>query len=417
MTPRAPTQAAQASETSPETTPQTTNWGAVLLLAFGGIFAAFHVGKLPPALPLIREELGLGLVMAGFVVSLFSLVGMLTAVILGGLADWMGRMRVVGLAYGCLALGGILGALSHSASLLLLGRALEGVGFIAASVSLPAVISASAKVKDRTVALGIWSLYTPLGMSTIMLASPVMLGQMGWRGMWWALVALCPLVAFFLLRQIKATPALPKGSSSVLRLAREGLTYPPFLLIGLVFGMYVLQWMTLMVWLPTFLTEVVGLSLPSAARATGGVVFVNAAGCIVGGWLLNRGASVGVLCATGAIGMGLCAWGIFGAPFGAEASAALRIALCVGFSFLGGLIPPTMFNCVPLVTPSPQHVGAGNGILIQGSATAQFVGPPLVAFAVAQGGGEWSYALVPFLPASAITLVAGLVLSAMISRR
>lgn len=43
---------------------------AVAVVVAAGMVAAFHVGKLPPALPAIRDELGLGLVAAGWLVAL-----------------------------------------------------------------------------------------------------------------------------------------------------------------------------------------------------------------------------------------------------------------------------------------------------------------------------------------------------------
>ena len=41
-----------------------------------GVSAALHVGKLPPALPVLREALGVSLVQAGFLLSLVQLAGM-----------------------------------------------------------------------------------------------------------------------------------------------------------------------------------------------------------------------------------------------------------------------------------------------------------------------------------------------------
>tara|TARA_Y100001001_G_scaffold163889_1_gene194252 strand:+ start:7364 stop:7603 length:240 start_codon:yes stop_codon:yes gene_type:complete len=47
----------------------------VVLLA--GITAALHVGKLPPAIPVLQQELGITLVQSGFLLSLVQLAGML----------------------------------------------------------------------------------------------------------------------------------------------------------------------------------------------------------------------------------------------------------------------------------------------------------------------------------------------------
>ena len=49
-----------------------------LLVILAGVVAALHVGKLPPAIPVLQEALGLTLVQAGFLLSLVQLAGMPT---------------------------------------------------------------------------------------------------------------------------------------------------------------------------------------------------------------------------------------------------------------------------------------------------------------------------------------------------
>ena len=64
-----------------------TQRASIVLALVAGLIAAAHVGKLPPALPAIRAELGLDLVTAGWLASMFSATGMITAVFLGAAAD------------------------------------------------------------------------------------------------------------------------------------------------------------------------------------------------------------------------------------------------------------------------------------------------------------------------------------------
>ena len=48
------------------------HWGVVAVALIAGVIAAGHVGKLPPALPSIRAELGMDIVTAGWLASLFN---------------------------------------------------------------------------------------------------------------------------------------------------------------------------------------------------------------------------------------------------------------------------------------------------------------------------------------------------------
>jgi hypothetical protein len=120
--------------------------------------------------------------------------------------------------------------------------------------------------------------------------------------------------------------------------------------------------------------------------------------------LLRRGAPRRLLIVGCAALMGLSAWGIFTPSLSNET----RYALCLAFSFAGGFIPASLFAGVPNHAPSPGHMGAATGMLMQGSNLGQFVGPSLVAAAVAAAGGAWTGALTPLIGGAVLTMAAGL---------
>ena len=59
------------------------NSSAARYVIAAGVVAALHVGKLPPALPVLKEVLGISLVQAGFMLSLVQLAGMSLGLLLG----------------------------------------------------------------------------------------------------------------------------------------------------------------------------------------------------------------------------------------------------------------------------------------------------------------------------------------------
>lgn len=377
----------------------TTLWAMVAIAISAGVVAAMNVGKLPPALPAIRAELGLGMVAGGFVVSLFNMLGMILGVFVGGIAGQLGRARVALAGIGCLAVGGVVGALTTGLPALMIGRLIEGIGFMALVVSLPAVILAASAGRDQRLALGIWSIYTPLGMSTAMLLAPLVLAAGGWRGLWWGIAALCPIVAIAFALQVRKLKLPEAPTTGFLRLARDAALTPGLQLTALIFCVYALQWMAVMVWLPTFQTEHLGIDLEWAALVTALVVFANVPGCLLGGWLIRRREAQSLLVA-GSVIMGVCSLGIF-LPLLPDWG---RLAVSLCFSFFGGLVPPSLFNGVPRYAPTVHHVTAGNGLLMQGAAAGQFIGAPVVALAVVVSDGDWRYALVPMLAACGIAL-------------
>ncbi|HKW52479.1 MAG TPA: hypothetical protein VJO12_02225, partial [Stellaceae bacterium] len=74
---------------------QRTRWLVVWALIAAGVVAAFQIGKAPVALPVLRAELGLGLVGAGWVVSMFNVLGALAGALVGAAGDQIGHRRAV----------------------------------------------------------------------------------------------------------------------------------------------------------------------------------------------------------------------------------------------------------------------------------------------------------------------------------
>ncbi|HUX23435.1 MAG TPA: MFS transporter, partial [Burkholderiales bacterium] len=150
-----------------------TNWPAVSAAIAAGIVAAAYVGKLPPSIPLLREEFRLSLVAAGWVNSTFNTLAVTTAVFFGALAARLGALRCCVAGLLALALGGLSGAAATGEAMLFASRIVEGAGFIAIAVSAPTLIVTASAPRQRNLTLGLWSIYLPFGASLTMLASPV----------------------------------------------------------------------------------------------------------------------------------------------------------------------------------------------------------------------------------------------------
>jgi MFS transporter, DHA1 family, inner membrane transport protein len=84
-----------------------TQWSIVLITVAGGIVAALHVGKISPALPAILSDLGLSLVQGGFVVSMFYVLGMALALVVGVTADRLGRRLLIAAGFRVSTLSGL----------------------------------------------------------------------------------------------------------------------------------------------------------------------------------------------------------------------------------------------------------------------------------------------------------------------
>src|SRR5688500_4021593 len=357
--------------------------------------------KVAPAIPGLRDELALTLVESGFIATTFNLMGMLVGMLAGVLCDRFGHKRLALSGLLILFLGGLLGAFAQGFGSLLLARFLEGVGFIAFVVSAVTLMNAAAATpRDRAKALGLWSAYMPTGGTIALLAAPWLIAAWGWRGLWVVLALLAVAAAVALARFV---PASSYGQVSSMRLVAESLASAGNIAMALLFAFYVAQWTSIMVWLPTFLIDEHRLTAGAAALATALFVLMNAPGNLAGGWLLARGVPRGTLVVAGATLAALCEIGMLSETL----PPALRYSLMLAFTFFAGVIPASVFSGIPVHARTPQHIGTGNGIVMQASQIGQFLGPMALALIATRFGG-WEASLWALLVFAAGTVACGI---------
>jgi MFS family permease len=355
-----------------------SDWPRIGLLLLCGVFAATQVGKLPPAIPALREAFGASLVQLGWISSVFNLTAAAIGIATGLLADRVGRRRALGFGLVALGAGALLGAVGEGVAVLFASRIVEGLGFVGIVVAVPALLREFAAAKRLRLALGLWSSYMALGMTSMLLAAPLWMQSVGWRGGWW-FGAGGAAVLYLCVRTALPVRAISREVSAP---ALRGLGDPTPWLLGTCFAVYTLQWMAMMVWLPTFLHDDLGFGLAGASAAVAAVIVANAPGNWLGGWLSGRGVAPFVLVLVPALVMG--ATGAL--AFAGGLDAAVRLAICIVFSFCGGVLPAAIYAVLPAVAARRRNFGAVNGLAVQASNLGALVGPPLAATMVALGG-------------------------------
>lgn len=388
-----------------------TDWPVVLLLVGAGVVAAFQIGKAPAALPVLRADLALSLVAAGWVISMFNVLGVALGMAVGAVADRLGHRRVVLGGLGLVALASLAGAGAQGAATLLASRFVEGLGFMVVVVATPAMIVRASAPGDLKLSLGAWSAYMPAGTAAMMALSPLLIAPFGWRGLWLANAAAVALFALALARATRALDeASPRAASrpSLASDMRRTLTAPGPPLLALIFATYTLQYLAVLGFLPTVLVEQDGLAQGLAAALTALAIVANVPGNLIGGYLLHHGAPRWLLIVCTLAVMALCALGIYSAGLPLWA----RYALCVVLSLVGGGIPSSVLGAAPAHAPSKHLVATTNGLIMQGSNLGQSIGPPTVAaIAAAAGGWQWSPAVL--LTAAAVGAALALALRAL----
>lgn len=367
-----------------------------MLVIVAGVCAALHVGKMPAALPVLREALDVSLMQAGFLLSLVQLAGMTLGLAVGLAADGLGLRRTMLAGLWILAGASALGGWAQDPAQLLVLRAVEGLGFLLVAMPAPSVIRRLVAPARLSAVLGLWSAFMPLGTALALLSGPTVTALAGWQGLWWSLAAVSVLSALALAALVPAEPGastvtIPTGWSVRLR---DTLTARGPWLVALCFALYSAQWMSVIGFLPSIYSQA-GLAAGWTAVATAVAAAVNIIGNVAAGRLLQRGMKPDHLLLAGYAAMGLGAWVAFGpewAVLPAPAAAGLRYGAVLVFSMVGGMIPGTLFSLGVRLAPGEGTISTTVGWMQQWSAFGQVAGPPLVAWvALRAGGWQWTW--------------------------
>jgi MFS family permease len=388
-----------------------------VLLVYGtGVLAAAALGKVAPAVSLLRADLGLSLGAAGWLVSAITAVAALLGTPAGLWVRRRGGRRALLAGLALLAVTGLAGAGAPGAGWMLVARVVEGVGFLLVVVAAPTLLVQMAARADQPAVLALWGTAIPVGLAASAAAGGA-LAPLGWR-LWLAVpnaLAVPAAVASALVVPADPSPATPAGLAPPAggsappagglrgqvepgaRLRLADLRAPALLAGG--FCAAVVIGAAVLGMLPVFLEEQRRAGVAAGGTATALVALCSVLGSLVAGWLLARGAELRALAAAGLL-MPLASWPMVaaGGSFGGSVQAA------AGLMAANGVVVAGVFAAVPRVAAAPDHLAVVNGLVAQLGSAGTLLGPPL--FAWAAGAAGWR--VLP--PLVAAFTVAGLVL-------
>jgi MFS family permease len=354
-----------------------------VLLVYGtGVLAAAALGKVAPAVSLLRADLGLSLGGAGWLISAITVVPALLGTPAGLWVRRRGGRRALLAGLAILAVTGVAGAGAPGVGWMLAARVVEGVGFLLVVVAAPTLLVQMAARKDQPAVLALWGTGIPVGLAASAAAGGA-LAPLGWR-LWLtvpSVLAVPAAVASALLVPPDSPPAgaAPGRPAGGARLRLADLRAPALLAGGfcaaVVIGGGVLGM------LPAFLEEERRAGIAAGGTATALVALCSVLGSLLAGWLLGRGVGLRALAATGLL-MPLASWPVVwaGGSFGGSVLAAAALMAA------NGVVVAGVFAAVPRVAAAPDHLAVVNGLVAQLGSVGSVLGPPLFAWAAVAAG-------------------------------
>ncbi|MEX0810518.1 MAG: MFS transporter [Dongiaceae bacterium] len=362
---------------SPDRIHERTNWPGV---AFGlslSAFVAFQHYKLPPVLPVMLEQYGYDRVLAGGLMSIYALAGLLLSMPAG---RWLQRhgARSVIVALGFLFLAGnLLGlAAPEQGGVMLVSRGLEGIGYAIGAVTGPAIAMAHASQRHRALVIGMMAGWIPAGQLVASALTPFALALGGWQPIW--ILSLLVALGFMLWGRLADRDAyLPAETSAAARRGR--FTRAELIALWLGGSLFMLwsgQYAAFMTWLPPFLVEVHGFAEIGAVLGYSLPVAVLLAFNVLTGLFLRWGAPLPWLVSGAVIAQAVFWWM---APFVGTGWDGFAMLVFYG---IGAGITPTCLFALPTSIVGSHRVASAFGIIMTGRNLGVFLGPIAFAYAL-----------------------------------
>lgn len=170
----------------------------IYMLRMMGLFLilpvfSLYARQLPDATPLL----------IGLAISMYGLTQALCQIPFGLWSDKVGRKSVISVGLVLFALGSVVAALSHSIYGIILGRAIQGAGAIAAVVM--ALAADLTREEHRTKAMALIGVSIGISFALSMVAGPVLSGWIGMDGLFW-LIGGFALLSLLVLHLLVPTP-------------------------------------------------------------------------------------------------------------------------------------------------------------------------------------------------------------------
>ncbi len=163
------------------------------------------------AMPMIGKEFGLSAVALGWVLTAYTLAAAMFLVPFGRLADLVGRKRIFAIGIGVNLAGTVLAALAPSGFVLILGRAVQGIGGAMIFGTGVAILTSVYPPGARGHALGLNTAAVYTGLSLGPVLGGFLVHAWGWRSVFWATVPVALLALVLTLVRLEGEWAEARG--------------------------------------------------------------------------------------------------------------------------------------------------------------------------------------------------------------
>jgi EmrB/QacA subfamily drug resistance transporter len=208
----------------------------LLVTTLGAFLTPFMGSSITVAIPSIGKEFSAGAVLLGWVLTIYVLATAVFLIPFGRLADIYGRKKVFTLGFITYTIASFLPVFCHSIKILILIRALQGIGGAMVFGNGVAILASVFPARERGMALGIYNISIYLGISIGPFLGGLLTQYFGWRSIFLANVFLGLIIIASIFIRLRGEWTEAKGEKFDL----SGSVIYGLALIGTIYGLTLL---------------------------------------------------------------------------------------------------------------------------------------------------------------------------------
>lgn len=374
--------------------PQYQNYLFVaIIIMFTAVSAASNQFKVPTIMGEVANSMNMSVSSATWLMSIFTFVGIFLAVPTGSLVQKFGPKMMVVVGVSTIGIGSLIGSFATSGTMLILSRAIEGIGFIFVSTAGPTAMSRYVEPSKMGTAMGIWACWVAIGQILAFTLTPMLITSMSWNTIWIIFAVFTIVMALILQFTINGSMGNVVDSSGPAVKFSDVFKKKNLWLLCLSFSTFNLAFMALLSFVPMYL-EQSGMMTKSAAALVCTVPMILSIACsIIFGKLSDMLHTRKKLLIVALASLIPSLYLMF--------SSSVPM-VWVGGIFLGLIamgVPAMVLSSVGEVVESPELVGPGMGLVMVFQGLGQFIGTAIFMPIAGMFGGNMpmaAYSMIVF---------------------
>lgn len=272
-------------------------WTILVVMLVSMVAGAICMNKVAPVLSNIMADLKITSgSQAGLLMSIFTFSGIILSIPMGVLITKYGTFKTGLFSLSAIIVGSALGAVSSGYEIMLASRLIEGLGLMFLGTIGPAAVAAAFAGLNGGTAMGLLMCYMSFGQIIALNIAPIVAESSSWRNFWWisAVFGAVALVLWILIvrdeksESVSAENAVPEKHATL----GEVLSNKSVWMICISFFTYMVVHMGVFNYLPTYFTEIGGISATKAGSLTSIASLIGIPIGILGGMLADKWGSI-----------------------------------------------------------------------------------------------------------------------------